>query len=78
MDAMSGLVSYSMIEQQLALALRAPEVKGILFDIDSEGGEVKGMVDAADLIFQSRGQKPIWAIADDWAFSAAYGLASAA
>ena len=78
MDAMSGLVSYSMIEQQLALALGEPEVKGILFDIDSEGGEVNGMFDAADLIFNARGQKPIWAIGNEFALSAAYMIASSA
>jgi signal peptide peptidase SppA len=53
-------------------------VKGILLDIDSPGGEAGGVFDLADKIFAARKVKPIWAVANDEAFSAAYAIAAAA
>jgi signal peptide peptidase SppA len=47
-------------------------------DIDSPGGEVSGLFDLVDFIYESREVKPIYAIANDHAFSAAYAIASAA
>jgi signal peptide peptidase SppA len=62
----------------LAEAIDDPNVKSILLDIDSPGGEVSGLFDLADFIYESREVKPIYAIANDHAFSAAYAIASAA
>ena len=55
-----------------------PEVKAILLDIDSPGGESGGVFDLADRIRAATLVKPVWAVANDMAFSAAYALASAA
>src|SRR5258708_7584452 len=55
-----------------------PTVKGILHVIDSYGGEVNGCFDLADQIFATRSAKPVYAVAADDAYSAAYALASAA
>lgn len=77
LEAQSGLTSYSSIEDLLTAALRDSAVRGILLDIDSPGGEAGGVFDLADKIFSARTQKPIWAIADEDAFSAAYALAAA-
>jgi capsid assembly protease len=77
MEAASGLLSYTAIEEMILDAATDPAVKAILMDIDSPGGEVGGVFDLAELIVQARETKPVWAIADD-AFSAAYLLASTA
>ena len=49
-----------------------------MLDIDSPGGEAGGAFDLADQIVAARQVKPIWAVANDDAFSAAYAIASAA
>ena len=77
-DAASGLTSYAAISAQLAQAVRDPAVNAILLDIDSPGGEAGGAFDLADQIVAARQIKPIWAVANDDAFSAAYAIASAA
>jgi signal peptide peptidase SppA len=77
-DAASGLTSYAAISAQLAQAVRDPAVNAILLDIDSPGGEAGGAFDLADQIVAARQIKPIWAVANDDALSAAYAIASAA
>lgn len=72
----SLLRSYGEIEDDFRAAMEDSSVTGILFDIDSGGGEVNGAFDLADVIFKARGIKPIWAVADEVAFSAAYLLAA--
>ena len=77
-EAESGLASYTGIAAQLDAALASPEIAAILLDIDSPGGESGGMFDLADRIRAASEVKPVWAVANDMAFSAAYALASAA
>ena len=74
----SGMTGYDGIRQNFLSALGDPAVRGIVLDIDSPGGEVAGVFDLADMIWQARGTKPIWAILTECAYSAAYALASAA
>jgi len=69
---------YDWIRAGFDCALADPEVKAIVFDVDSPGGTVEGCFDLADHIFNSRGIKPIWSILGESAYSAAYALASAA
>jgi signal peptide peptidase SppA len=78
LEAQSGLTSYGTIEDQLEAALKDNSVKAIMLDIDSPGGEAGGVFDLADKIFSARKVKPIWAVANDEAFSAAYAIAAAA
>ena len=78
LDALSGLTSYQSVAQQFDAALADPGVRGIVLDIDSPGGEAAGVFDLADRIHAARQTKPVWAAANDSAFSAAYALASAA
>lgn len=73
-----GMTGYDGIRQNFVTAYENPDVKGIVLDIDSPGGEVGGVFDLADMIFNARGEKPIVAILNENAFSAAYALASAA
>ncbi|GHT95313.1 hypothetical protein FACS1894122_12720 [Alphaproteobacteria bacterium] len=70
--------SYNEIHELVATALEDSKVNSILLDIDSPGGEVGGLFDLVDFIYESREIKPIYAIANDHAFSAAYAIASAA
>ena len=78
LEADSGLTSYQSIQQMLDMANDDRAIKGILLDIDSPGGESSGVFDLADRIRAIGLQKPVWAVANDMAFSAAYALASAA
>lgn len=78
LEAESGLASYAGLAAQLDVALASPEVAAILLDIDSPGGESGGVFDLADRIRTAAAIKPVWAVANDMAFSAAYALASAA
>lgn len=74
----SGMTGYDGIRQAFLTALYDPKVKAIALDVDSPGGEVAGCFDLADLIYQARGEKPIWSILNESAYSAAYALASSA
>jgi len=78
LNSYSGLTGYDGIRQNFLMALDDPDVKAIVFDTCSPGGECSGAFELADLIYESRGEKPIWAICDDHAYSAAYLLASSA
>lgn len=74
----SGMTGYDGIRQNFLTALGDPEISAIVFDIDSPGGEVPGCFDLVDEIYAARGEKPIWAILNEGAYSAAYAIASAA
>lgn len=74
----SGMTGYNAIRRNLLAALQNPEVRAIALDIDSPGGDCAGLFDLTDSIFAARGQKPIWAILDETAASAAYAIAAAA
>jgi signal peptide peptidase SppA len=78
LEAESGLTSYTGLAAQLDAAISNPAVSAILLDIDSPGGESGGVFDLADRIRAASQIKPVWAVANDMAFSAAYALASAA
>ncbi len=76
--AMSGLASYVRLGEQLDLAAADPAVKGILLDVDSNGGQAGGVFDLADRVLGLRGVKPVYAVADEASLSAAYALACGA
>ena len=78
LEAQSGLTSYAGIAMALDTALADPNVAAIVLDFDSPGGESSGVFDLADRIRAATAIKPVWAVANDMAFSAAYALASAA
>ncbi|MBG0879421.1 S49 family peptidase [Burkholderia sp. 9775_39] len=73
----SGMTGYDGIRALLSLAMEDTEVRAIVLDIDSPGGEVAGCFDLTDSIYEARGQKPIWSILTESAYSAAYAIASA-
>lgn len=73
-----GATGYGTIRSMLAVALEDPDVKGIVFDVNSPGGMVQGCFELCDFIFDSRGTKPMMAVVDANATSAAYAVASSA
>jgi signal peptide peptidase SppA len=72
----SGETSYQGLQAQIALATRSPKVKGVVFEIDSFGGEVSGGFETAAMIAQLSKAKPTISILTDFAYSAAYLQAS--
>jgi signal peptide peptidase SppA len=70
--------SYSRIGRVVRSAIGDPTVTGIILDIDSCGGESAGLFDLCDDIHAAGTVKPIWAVSNDNALSAAYAIASAA
>jgi capsid assembly protease len=80
LDAASRLSSYADVGDAIAGAMLDPTVRGVILDVDSAGGEVGGLFDLAELIgaIKADAAKPLWAVANESALSAAYAIASAA
>ena len=78
MQGMSGLVATLDMEASFKSALENRDVERIILDIDSPGGTVDGTMEMSDLIYNSRGKKPIIAFANGMACSGAYWIGSAA
>jgi capsid assembly protease len=78
LDALSGLQTYSAIESMIDQAMESDDVQKLVLSLDSPGGSVNGLFDLVDKIHGLRGEKPITAIVDESAYSAAYAIASAA
>jgi len=74
----SGEVSYEGIKFQLATALADPRATSILLDIESPGGEAVGAFEVASAVRAANAQKPVVAVANGMAASAAYAIASGA
>jgi signal peptide peptidase SppA len=74
----SGTTSTQRFSAALRQALSDDTVGQILIDIDSPGGSVYGVAELADQIQSARSQKPVVAIANSLAASAAYWLGCAA
>lgn len=69
---------YDWIRRGFLAAVADPEVRAIVLDVNTPGGEVAGCFDLADTIYAARGTKPIAAILAENAYSAGYALASSA
>jgi signal peptide peptidase SppA len=74
----SGGTSTRLLALDLRQAVADPKVHSILLVFDSPGGQVDGVQEIAREIRAVRGVKPIIALADGMAASAAYWMASAA
>jgi len=74
-DPWCGMTGYDGLRTQLAAAMNDPSVRGIALVCDSPGGEVSGCFDLADQVRAAREDKPVWAIVDSMACSAAFALA---
>lgn len=69
---------YDYIQSVYSKAIDDPEVKAIVLDISSPGGEVPGAFETANVIAAGRSKKPVYAVVDGYAYSAGYALAAAA
>ena len=74
----SWATGYNVIVSQFDAANADPDVQGILLAVNSPGGTVAGCFDAADHLYENKGDKPVWAIYDDMACSGAMCIGSAA
>lgn len=72
------VTGYNFIRNQHNAAMLDPDVKYIVHDHNSYGGEAAGCFELADEIYDSRGEKPIIAVVDSNCYSASMALASAA
>ncbi len=76
----SGMTGYDGIMTCVDFAQNDPMCRGIFVHINSGGGTVDGLDECANFIYRSSarfGGKPIMAYAGDYAYSAAYWIASA-
>ncbi len=79
LDADSSLlIGYNDLAADVEDALGKSDVHAIALVMDSPGGEVSGAFELAERIYAARGTKPMVAVADGMAASAAYLAASAA
>lgn len=78
MSEMSGGTSAERFRSRFREALNDNQVGAIVLDVDSPGGSVFGVPELAAEIREARGDKPIVAVANSLAASAAYWVASAA
>lgn len=72
-----GGVSTEVLAKDFNTALDSPDIKAIIFNIDSPGGASKGLHEFCEMIYQARGRKPIKAYVGGDGCSAAYWIASA-
>lgn len=72
------VTGYNFIRAQLNAAVEDEDVRLIVFDVNSYGGECAGCFELADEIRAARDTKQILAMVDSNCCSAAYALASAA
>lgn len=75
---MSGGTSTEMLAEDIRQLARDDSIETIVLDIDSEGGNVEGVPELWQTIYQARQQKNIVAVANAMAASAAYHIGSAA
>lgn len=78
MTQVSGGTSTEMFGKAFREAAQDPAVSAIVLDIDSPGGSVFGIDELAAEIRAARGSRPIVAVADSLAASAAYWIAAQA
>lgn len=72
------MTGYDYITGLARHAREDPDVRGVVLDVNSGGGEVAGAFEAADEIAALAADKPVWAIVDASSYSAAYLLSAAA
>lgn len=74
----SGGTSTEKLGAQIDSALASADVRAIVLDVDSPGGNVAGVPELAEKIYAARGRKPMVAVVNSLMASAAYWLGAAA
>lgn len=78
MTQMSGATSIEKLQSDFRQMVTDDTIKSIVLNIDSPGGMSDLIMEMGDEIYSARGQKPIVAVANTTAASAAYWLGSQA
>lgn len=78
MEETSGGMSAERFTGMVNAAAADPSIGTILLDVDSPGGTVNGVSEAADAVFAARESKRVMAVANGFMASAAYWIASQA
>lgn len=74
----SFATGYNFIRAQVESAVADPDVKAIVLDVNSPGGQVAGCEETAGIIREANKTKPVVAVVDASAYSAAMWISSAA
>lgn len=74
----SGGTSTEQFGQWFDSAMEDSGIGAVVLDVNSPGGSVHGLEELSDKIFKARGRKPIVAVANPLAASAAYRIATSA
>lgn len=74
----SGATAYEELATDIGEALANPEVFGLVFDVDSPGGQVNGALETAELLYRARQEKPTATFFSGAGASAAYLVGVAA
>jgi ClpP class serine protease len=80
MMTMSGATSIAQFTKEFVAMYNDPEIKGIVMNIDSPGGDVRGIGDASQIIhgLSKKRKKPVKSYAEGLMASAAYWVGSSA
>lgn len=78
MTQMSGATSAEIFGGEFDALVKDPEIGAIVLDVDSPGGQAKGIDELSRKIYNARGEKPIVAVANHTMDSAAYWIGTAA
>lgn len=73
-----GGTSIEILTRDFKSLIANDDVEAIILDVDSPGGVVNAVQEFANLIFESRGKKPIYAVTSSVMASAAYWIGAAA
>lgn len=73
-----GGTSVDALASEVVGAMRDTSISAVVLDVDSPGGSVHGIPEAAAKIRAARGPKPLYAVANPMMASAAYWIASQA
>jgi len=76
-NALFGMTSYNEIRNGIIEAIENEDVTRIILDVDTPGGDAKGVSDLSDFITVARQHKSIDSFISGSAFSAGYWIASA-
>lgn len=71
------LLSYEELLAAISEAASDEKVRGVILRVESPGGAVNGLMTLTSAISRLAEKKPVWAAVDDYAYSAAYWIASA-
>lgn len=74
----SGATSTQVLATDLQAALDSPQVRAIVLNVDSPGGEANGISELADMVFAARSRKKVVTYIGGTGASAAYWIGAAA